>query len=192
MSETLVSRLRLRQGWSQGRSQALRPTAKTPSISLKFWDHNEKVSVSVSMFETNDGLCLRQKSKHQSQFFLPIHKVSVSIFDTKFKSHSLSVKNWGWVHWVSVSIWKNWSRTSLSKMFFKIFWDIWSLCKGFNPGVRKNLIIICIILFWFILQFPAFPPGCFPVSAVSSFYQIPPAPAVSVFWIRPPSQSVLT
>ena len=52
-----------------------------------------KVSVSVSMFETNDGLCLRQKSKYQSQFFLPIHKVSVSIFDTKFKSHSLSVKN---------------------------------------------------------------------------------------------------
>ena len=39
-------------------------------------------------------------------------------------------------------------------MFFKIFWDVWSLCKGFNPGVRKNLIIICIILFWFILQSP--------------------------------------
>ena len=35
MSETLVSRLRLRPGWSQGRSQALRPPAKSLSISLK-------------------------------------------------------------------------------------------------------------------------------------------------------------
>ena len=33
MSETLVSRLR--PGWSQGRSQALRPPAKSLSISLK-------------------------------------------------------------------------------------------------------------------------------------------------------------
>ena len=35
MSETLVLRLRLRPGWSQGRSQALRPPAKSLSISLK-------------------------------------------------------------------------------------------------------------------------------------------------------------
>ena len=42
MSETLVSRLRLRPGWSQGRSQALRPPAKSLSISLKIWDWFQK------------------------------------------------------------------------------------------------------------------------------------------------------
>ena len=60
MSKTLVSRLRLRPWWSQGRSQALRPLPevsvsvwkfetdfKSISISLKFWDHNAKVSVSI-------------------------------------------------------------------------------------------------------------------------------------------------
>ena len=36
MSETLVSRLRLRPGWSQSRSQALRPKHQNLSISLSF------------------------------------------------------------------------------------------------------------------------------------------------------------
>ena len=58
MSETLVSRLRLRPGWSQSRSQALRP--KHQSLSLNFWDQKSKVS--VSKFETRI-----QKSRSQSQ-----------------------------------------------------------------------------------------------------------------------------
>ena len=56
-----------------------------------------KVSVSVSIFETDDGLSLnffdqRQKSQYQSerdQFY----KLSVSKFDTNFKSLSLSISN---------------------------------------------------------------------------------------------------
>ena len=51
MSETLVLRLRLRPGWSQGRSQVLRPPAKSLSISLKISDSFSKISVSVGNFE---------------------------------------------------------------------------------------------------------------------------------------------
>ena len=49
------------------------------------------------MFETADGLSLnfwyqRQKSQYQSQLFRPIYKVSVSKFDTNFKSLSLNMQ----------------------------------------------------------------------------------------------------
>ena len=70
------------------------------------------VSVSVSIFETKD-----QSLSISLNFWDHFYKVSVSVskFDTNFKSLSLSIKNWDWVHWVSVSVstCKNWSRTSL-------------------------------------------------------------------------------
>ena len=75
------------------------------------------VSVSVSIFETKD------KSLSISlNFWDHFYKVSVSVskFDTNSKSLSLSIKNWDWVHWVSVSVstCKNWSRTSLTVPLF--------------------------------------------------------------------------
>ena len=58
--------------WSQ--SQRLRPKDKSLSISLNFWDQYNKVSVSVSKFDTN------------------------------FKSISLSIKNWDWLGMLGISL----------------------------------------------------------------------------------------
>ena len=69
MSESLVLRLRLRQGGLKAGPKLGDHQPKvsvsvskfetdSKSISIKFLDHNAKVSVSVSMFETDDGLSL--------------------------------------------------------------------------------------------------------------------------------------
>ena len=65
------------------------------SLSLKHWDQNTKVSVSVSKFETSIlSLSLSLKIWYQGV------KVSVSVskIDTNIKSLSLSLKNWDWYH----------------------------------------------------------------------------------------------
>ena len=104
------------------------------------------------MFETADGLSLnfwyqRQKSQYQSQFFRPFYKVSVLVskFDTNSKSLSLSIKNWDQLHWVSVSTYKIWSRTSL---FFNEI--IYSLISQASPEEEKVWILENIFLSSFI------------------------------------------
>ena len=52
-----------------------------------------------------------------SIFYTETFKIGIKFWywDWDFKSLGLSIKNWDWVHWVSVSVstCKNWSRTSL-------------------------------------------------------------------------------
>ena len=140
-------------------------------IKLLFFFAKSKVSVSVSMFETDDGLSLslnfwyqRQKSQYQSQFLRPIYKVSVSVskFDTNFKSLSLSIKNWDQLHWVSVSVstYKIWSRTSLrdteyffdSKLFFDSNFSGWNFYQILIFSDSKFLRMTTKILTWHFLR----------------------------------------
>ena len=81
LSKTLVSRLRLRLAWSQSRSQALRPTLYTLSISLNSWDQSDE--------SQSKALKLRPKRKLVS-YFDTINQKSRSQSQTKIKSLRLN------------------------------------------------------------------------------------------------------